>query len=278
MGPGSRGAPRPNTGLEPRIAISMHRTNERARCAHEDFTVSMSTRIPHKGLCVKTETLRVERVVCRLAREVTIESRHPTPEDVRQAVGIAVDVRGPSWDVFRGSALASATITVWAYCLTEGGLMRALSWAEDLRVLMEDAALQPGMRVEARVSAEPQEALVVLEEDSAFAPETRAESHAAAAIPRSGRQVLVVTTVHIEAIVLEAAVLPVVVCVEAVEPAECGGPVELVEPARLPGGEEGARGNGRVEAALPGGAWACVRRVLEGLRSRAKWKWRAARV
>ncbi|MGE5593187.1 MAG: hypothetical protein ACM3X3_05850 [Betaproteobacteria bacterium] len=227
--------------------------------------MSMSTGIPHKGLHVKTETLRVERVVCRLAREVTIESRRQTPADAREAVGVAVDVLAPSWDVFRGSALASATVMVWVYCLTERGLVRALSWAEDLRVLVEDAALRPGMRVEARLRAEPQEALIV--EGYPAAPETQAEPHAAAATHGRSQQIVVLAAVHIEALVLETKVLPVVVCVEAVEP------VEPVEPARLIEGV-GAVGDEGVEATPRRGGWA--RRVLEGLRSCAKW--RAARV
>ncbi|MEW6107052.1 MAG: hypothetical protein AB1563_11940 [Bacillota bacterium] len=212
-----------------------------------------------EGIIVKTETLRVERVVCRLAREVTVSLCHEAPEDACEAVGLAIDVLNPSWDVFDGSALASATIMVWVYCLVTRGLVRAVSWAEDLRVFVEDAAFRCGMRVEACFRVELQKAWV----DGGDARETGGEAHKTGG---GAHKIGVVATLRIDGLVLETMVLPVVIGVETRE--GCGNS-QLAEKERpeQPGEPK------QPEQPAPRGAqvedrrrhsW--IRRVLERLR------------
>lgn len=212
-----------------------------------------------EGIIVKTETLRVERVVCRLAREVTVSLWHEAPEDAREVVGLAIHVLDPSWDAFDGSALASAAIMVWAYCLVASGLVRAVSWAEDLRVFVEDAAFRSGMRVEACFGVELQKAWV----DGGDACEAGGEAHKTGG---GAHKIGVVATVRIDGLVLETVVLPVVTGVETRE--GCGNS-QLAEEERpeQPGEPE------QPEQPAPGGAqvedrrrhsW--IRRVLERLR------------
>ncbi|MDI6638692.1 MAG: hypothetical protein PWR07_831 [Bacillota bacterium] len=218
-----------------------------------------------EGIIVKTETVLVERVVCRLAREVTVSLCHEAPEDAREAVDLAIDVLDPSWEVFDGSALASATLMVWAYCLVAGGLVRAVSWAEDLRVLVEDAAFRSGMRVEACFGVALQRAWV----DGGDACATGGEAHK----PGGGaHKIGVVATVRIDGLVLETVVLPVVTGVETRE--GCGD-LQLTEEDRpeQPGQPERAEQPEEPEQPAPGCAQAedrrrhsWIRRVLERLR------------
>lgn len=211
---------------------------------------------------VRTESLRVERVVCRLAREVGVYLSQEAPEQARELVGLAIDVLDPSWEVFDGSALASATLMVWAYCLVAGGLVRAVSWAEDLRVFVEDAAFRSGMRVEACFGVELQRAWL----DGGEACATGGEAHK----PGGGaHKIGVVATVRIDGLALETVVLPVVTGIETRE--GCGD-LQLAEEDRpeQPGQPERAE---QPEQPAPSGtqvedrrrhSW--IRRVLERLR------------
>ncbi|MGE5588812.1 MAG: hypothetical protein ACM3ZO_11460 [Clostridia bacterium] len=183
-----------------------------------------------EGIIVKTETLRVERVVRRIAREVTLSLCREAPEDARETAGVTVEVLDPVWDVFDGSAVASATVLVWAYCLAAGGLVRAVSWTEDLRVFVEEATLRPGMRIEALFSMELQRAWI--DEDGAL--DAGREAHTAGG---AARKVRAVATARIDGLVLETIVLPVVTGVET--PVRCGDPhSEERERAERPGDPE----------------------------------------
>ena len=214
---------------------------------------------------VRTESLRVERVVCRLAREVGVYLSQQAPEQAQELVGLAIDVLDPSWEVFDGSALASATLMVWAYCLVAGGLVRAVSWAEDLRVFVEDAAFRSGMRVEACFGIELQRAWV--DGGDACAAGGRAHKRGGGA-----HKIGVVATVRIDGLALETVVLPVVTGVETRE--GCGNS-QLAEEDRPeePGVPEQPEQPKQPEQPAPGGAqledrcrhsW--IRRVLERLR------------
>lgn len=101
------------------------------------------------GLVVCTEKLRVEKVACEFRREIGVQCSHEAPPSTELLTGVTVDVLNPSWEIFDGSGLACATLSIWAYCLS-GGEVRAISWSEELRVLIEIPGLHRGMRIEAR--------------------------------------------------------------------------------------------------------------------------------
>jgi hypothetical protein len=139
-----------------------------------------------EGIVVKTETVRVERVVGRIARELMLSWCRDAPEGAREVAGATLDVLDPVWDVFDALAVASATVSIWAYCVASGGLVRAVSWTEELRVVVEEATLRSGMSIEARFSMGLQQAWI--DED----------------------KVRVLATARIDGLVLETVVLQVV--------------------------------------------------------------------
>lgn len=222
------------------------------------------------GISVRTETLRVERVVCRLAREVAVSLWHEAPEGVREVVGLTIDVLDPSWDVFDGSALASATLLVWAYCLSDGRPVRALSWEEDLRTLIEDVSLRRGMSVEGRFSVGCQSAWIAASVagtagvgrsacgddgsehgcDAREADEWRAPRDpdgVRRTVAGPGR-ICVTATVVIDALVLETVVLSVITAIEAGE-RRSGDQSADAAPSELATETEGATGtNSAAEA------------------------------
>lgn len=223
------------------------------------------------GISVRTETLRVERVVCRLAREVAVSLWHEAPDGVREVVGLTIDVLDPSWDVFDGSALASATLLVWAYCLSDGRPVHALSWEEDLRAFVEDVSLRRGMSVEGRFSVGCQSAWIAASMagtagvgrsageddgsdhgcDAGQADEWRAPRDpdgVGRTVAGPGR-ICVTASVLIDVLVLETVVLSVITAIEAGERRFDDRSAEAA-PSELATETEGATGTNAVRAAL----------------------------
>lgn len=201
------------------------------------------------GLLVRTETLRVERVVSEIRREVAAVMSHETPEAIEQLVGLTIDVMDQSWEVFDGSALACATLAVWAYGLAPGGRVRAVSWAWDLRAFIEDVALRPHMRVEARLRAVDQDARLE-GADGAGAVGPCGCGDAAG----GGVRITVTASILIDALVLETVVLQVITGVEPGQPYEDATSAESTGPEPAPGvTSAGTRGSVRTPRPHAGG-------------------------
>lgn len=162
------------------------------------------------GLVVNTEKLRVERVACEFRREIGVQCSHEAPPSTELLVGVSVDVLNPLWEVFDGSGLACATLSLWAYCLS-GGDVRAVSWSEEFRALIDIPGLCRGMRIEARFSV----------------------GGIDSKLSRSDSRIAVDAVVSVEAIVLETVVLNVVTGVES-------PPADAVEAPMAPNNAQAA--------------------------------------
>ncbi len=167
------------------------------------------------GLVVSTEKLRVERVASGFAHEVAVRCEHEAPPSAEQLVGVTVDVANASWEVFDGSALACATLSIWAYCVVDGGV-RAITWTENIRVLVEVASVRTGMRIEGCLRVE--------------------EVHPE--LSRADCRITVCAGISVRGLVLEAVVLEVVTGVELARGEGTG------EPGAERGAERGAEPGG----------------------------------
>lgn len=199
------------------------------------------------GLVVNTERLRVERVACEFRREIGVQCSREMPPSTELLVGVTVDALNPSWEVFDGSGLACATLSIWAYCLS-GGDVRAVPWSEEFRALIEIPGLRRGMRIEARFSV----------------------GGIDSKLSRSGSRIVVDAVVSVEAIVLETVVLNVVTGVEP-------SPVEAAEaPTALSNAQAASRRQAAGSRFLPGFLPGFLH-LLYAFTSRLKAAWRGAR-
>ena len=105
-------------------------------------------------LAIESREAQIEQVITHFVHSLPIRVSHVAEDPSgRQPFGITIDLVSLSWEILKGSAIASFELSVWVYLPCDGEI-QAVSLSHKMRTLVTIPEISPSMRVEAKLNIE----------------------------------------------------------------------------------------------------------------------------